>query len=440
MDLHVAQATRPLSGTLRVPGDKSVSHRSVLFGAMASGVSRPTGVLDSADVRSSIAAVRALGATVAVIAEHDGVLDLEIAGWGERGPMTPAHPVDCGNSGTTARLLTGILAGWPIDVTLVGDESLSSRPMGRVTTPLAEMGARFESAEGDRLPLRILGGNLQGIDYASPVASAQVKSAVLLAGVRAHGTTSVTEPAPSRDHTERLLPAFGVPVRAEESARRAEVTGPAAMRAFDVDVPGDPSSAAFFVVAAQMVPGSEVVLPDVCLNPTRIGMLRVLERMGADVTLTPGSSIGTEPVGTITARFTSQLTGTVVTAAEIPSLVDEVPLLALVATRASGTTRFEGVGELRVKESDRLRAIVEGLAAFGADVRSGDDWLEVTGSTAIACARVHSLGDHRLAMAWAIAALAAEGATTVEGFEATDVSYPGFLGALRSLGADVPAP
>lgn len=437
MDLTVLTATSPLSGTVRVPGDKSVSHRSVLFGAMAEGVSHAAGVLDSADVRASIAAVRALGARVEIMAERDGILDLEIAGWGERGPQPPDGTIDCGNSGTTARLLTGILAGWPIEVTLSGDESLSARPMGRVTGPLSEMGARFASAEGGRLPLHISGGGLRGIDYASPVASAQVKSAVLLAGVRAEGTTSVTEPAPSRDHTERLLPAFGVPVATDPAACRASVTGPAPLHAYGVAVPGDPSSAAFFVTAALLVPGSEVTLPDVCLNPTRVGFLRVLERMGADLTVAEGTAIGTEPVGTIVARHTPELRPTTITADEVPSLVDEIPVLALLATRARGVTCFTGVAELRVKESDRLEAIAHALAAFGAHVRTGPDWLEVSGPTVLTGATVPSLGDHRLAMAWAIAGLAASGATTVAGFEATDVSYPGFLGDLNALGAGI---
>jgi 3-phosphoshikimate 1-carboxyvinyltransferase len=438
MDLFLTPATTPLRGTVRVPGDKSISHRAVLFAAMAGGVSRLTGVLDSADVRSSLAAVRTLGASVEIAAECGGVLDLEITGWGERGPQPPAGPIDCGNSGTTARLLTGILAGWPIEGILAGDESLSARPMGRVTGPLSEMGARFESAKGGRLPLRISGGGLRGIEYASPVASAQVKSAVLLAGLRAAGTTTVTEPAPSRDHTERLLPAFGVPVATDPASRRASVTGPAVLRAHDVAVPGDPSSAAFFVAAALLVPGSEVTLPDVCLNATRVGFLRALERMGADVGAVPGTTIGAEPVGTITARYTPRLISTTITADEVPSLVDEIPVLALVATRAHGVTCFTGVAELRVKESDRLEAIARALSAFGAHVRTGPDWLEVSGVATLAGATVPSLGDHRLAMAWAVAGLAASGTTTVSGFDATDVSYPGFLGDLRLLGADVP--
>ena len=434
MDACITTATAPLSGTLRVPPDKSISHRAVLFAAMAEGVSRPTGVLDSADVRSTMSAVLALGARVEVVRSGGGSLDLEVEGWGERGPVAPSCPIDCGNSGTTARLLTGVLAGWPVEVTLTGDASLSARPMGRVTGPLGMMGARFESAHGGRLPLRISGRALRPLTYESPVASAQVKSAVLLAGLRAAGRTSVIEPAPSRDHTERLLPAFGVSVDVEPVTRRASVLGPVVPTAYDVVVPGDPSSAAFLVAAALLVPGSVVTLPGVGLNPTRVGFLRVLERMGAVVTVRPAALLGTEPVGELCVRHTPELAATVVGAGEVPTLIDELPVLALVAARARGTTRFEGVGELRVKESDRLSAICEGLALFGARVDAGQDWLAVTGPTALRGASVSSRHDHRLAMTWYLAGLIAAGSTRVSGFEIVAVSDPGFDADIRRLG------
>lgn len=435
MDVVVAPAAGPLQGSVRVPGDKSLSHRAVLLAAMAEGTSRPTGVLDSADVRSTIGAVRALGAEVRVLAEADTGLDLEVQGWGPAGPRTPSDPIDCGNSGTTSRLLMGVLAGWPIEATLTGDASLSLRPMRRVMDPLSIMGARFHSAEGGLLPVSVSGGALSAREYRSPVASAQVKSAVLLAGLRAPGTTTVIEPALSRDHTERLLPAFGVPVATGETDAGcwASVTGPAVLRAYDVAVPGDPSSAAFLLAAALLIAESDVIVANVCMNPTRIGFLNVLQRMGADIEVLDAAAIGAEPVGSLRARFTPALHATIITPAEVPALIDEIPILALVATRAKGTTRFEGVGELRVKETDRLAAVANGLGMLGATARTGDDWLEITGATPLVGTRLSSLGDHRLAMSWAVAGLAADGETAIEGFEAVHVSFPGFLDVLAGL-------
>lgn len=423
----------PLRGTIHVPGDKSLSHRAVLFSAMAEGVSSVSGVLDSADVRSTIAAVAALGARVDLSAAADGSLGGVIEGWGSRGPLSPAEPIDCGNSGTTARLLMGVLAGWPVTVTLTGDESLSARPMARVTAPLTEMGAAFSTSEGGRLPVTVHGRDgLHAIDYASPVASAQVKTAVLLAGLRASGMTSVTEPSLSRDHTERLLPAFGVTV-STNGRTRAGVLGQATPAAAEVAVPRDPSSAAFLAVAGATIPGSEIVLPGVSLNPTRLGFLAVLQRMNADVTVQPEPSAGAEPVGTITVRYGPPLHPTTVAGEEVPSLVDEVPVLALAAAQARGTTRFEGIGELRVKESDRLEAVHSGLAALGVTVRAGDDWLEVDGPAALGGARLDSLGDHRLAMTWALAGMIARDQVDVLAFDAVDVSYPAFAQDLTRL-------
>jgi 3-phosphoshikimate 1-carboxyvinyltransferase len=424
----------PLSGSVIVPGDKSLSHRGVLFAAMSQGTSHVTGVLDSEDVRASISAVRALGAAVDVSQGPDGSLSVTVAGWGARGPRHPAAAVECGNSGTTARLLLGILAGWEIEATLTGDASLSRRPMDRVIGPLSAMGARFSSQEGT-LPVTVRGGRLAPIEYESPVASAQVKTAVLLAGLRAEGRTSVSEPALSRDHTELLLPAFGVEVGRDRSSRTAWVEGPDTPRAADFAVPGDPSSAAFMIAAALLVPGSRVTLPGVALNPTRTGFLRVLERMGADLTIVRGRPAGSEPVGTVGVAHMAALHGTTVVAEEIPSLGDEVPVLALVATQAAGVTRFCGVSELRVKESDRLGAIVAGLGALGASVDVDGEDLLVQGPVRLTGARLDSRGDHRLAMVWALAGLAAEDAVTVDGFEAVNVSYPGFVRDLVRLGA-----
>ncbi len=424
----------PLRGTVRVPGDKSLSHRAVLFASMAEGRSHLSGVLASADVRSTINACRQLGARIHIEGEDCasfGVID--VVGWGTLGPSQPSGPVDCGNSGTTARLLMGVLAGWPVRVVLTGDESLSRRPMRRIADPLESMGASVETTPHGTLPATVQGSStLRPAHYASPVSSAQVKTAVLLAGLRATGHTRVTEPHLSRDHTERLLPAFGVAVETDP-APGASVYGPAHLKSADVAVPGDPSSAAFLVVAALLVPGSEVELPEVSLNPTRTGFLRVLERMGADVSSEETATFGLEPVGTIRAGYSPVMSGTVVTAEEVPSLVDEVPILALAAACASGTTRFEGVGELRVKESDRLAAIVDGLSAMGVVVRFGDDWLEVDGARQLTGAVLSSQGDHRLAMTWIVAAQVTHGQTEVQGVDAMAVSYPDFIRDLRGL-------
>ncbi|MBI5231386.1 MAG: 3-phosphoshikimate 1-carboxyvinyltransferase [Coriobacteriales bacterium] len=424
-------ASGPLRGRVLVPGDKSLSHRAVLFAAMAEGTSALTGVLDSADVRSTISAASSLGAEVEVTAAPDGTLDVTVTGWGAAGPVAPSAPIDCGNSGTTARLLLGVLAGWPITATLTGDESLSRRPMTRVTHPLETMGATF-TTDGGTLPVTVHGGDLHPISYGSPVGSAQVKTAILLAGLRADGRTEVLEPAPSRDHTELLLPAFGVDVGIESERHAAWVDGPASLTAASVVVPRDPSSAAFFAVAASIVPGSEVVIPGVALNPTRTGFLRVLQRMGADAAVLHTATSGAEPVGTITVKASS-LHGTVVRAEEVPSLVDEIPVLAVAAGLATGETRFEGVGELRVKESDRLAAIAEGLGALGVSVEAGEDTLVVRGLGKPGPAVLESLGDHRLAMTWAVAALAGSEPVEIERFEAVDVSYPAFADDLQRV-------
>jgi 3-phosphoshikimate 1-carboxyvinyltransferase len=304
--------------------------------------------------------------------------------------------------------------------------------MRRVTEPLESMGARVTTVDG-HLPVTITGGPLRAVRFDSPVASAQVKTAVLLAGIRADGVTVVTEPALSRDHSELLLPAFGVPVSCDYREIACELSGPAPMTAADFVVPGDPSSAAFLVAAAALVPGSDVVVSEVALNPTRLGFVRVLQRMGADVEVERARSIGAEPVGEITALFRLGLSATTVSAPEVPSLIDEVPVLAVVACAAHGTTRFDGVGELRVKESDRLAAIADGLKRLGAVVRTGEDWLEVDGPAHLHGGTLDSLGDHRLAMAWAVASLIAAGPVTVEGWEAVDVSYPRFAEDLASL-------
>lgn len=427
-------AAGPLRGQIRVPGDKSVSHRAVLFAAMSDGSCRLSGVLDSADVRSTMNAVRSLGAEISWEEAADG-LDVTVTGWGVRGPIGRHERIDCGNSGTTARLLMGILAGWQGTTVLDGDSSLRARPMSRVTGPLTSMGAEFETAEGGRLPVTVTGGALHALRYESPVASAQVKTAILLAGLRAEGRTTVYEPAPSRDHTERLLPAFGIGVGRDLHENACWVDGPATPMATDLAVPGDPSSAAFLAGAALLVSGSAIRLTDVALNPTRTGFVRVLQAMGGSIRIEDLRATGAEPVGTLVVEYAPRMHGVTVPADEVPSLIDEIPLLAVVASRARGTTRFEGVGELRVKESDRLTAIAEGLTALGIVVRAGEDWLEIDGSAALRPAALTSLGDHRLAMAWAVAGQAASGPVEVDGWDATDVSYPRFAADLEALSA-----
>lgn len=427
--------SRALVGTAFVPGDKSLSHRAVLFSAMAEGVTEISGVLDSADVRSTIQAVEALGARVDLKHAEDGSLFGTVEGWGESGPRSGSE-IDCGNSGTTTRLIMGVLAGWPVTVTLTGDASLSKRPMRRVTRPLEDMGARFAlNTQTWTLPIQVRGADqLEPLCYSSSVASAQVKSAILLAGLRANGCTRVSEPAQSRDHTERLLPAFGVEVEVDPSRHLASVCGPATLRgAGRVVVPRDPSSAAFLIAAALLVPGSRIELPGVSVNETRIGFLRVLQRMGGRIEIRPEPDAGNEPVGTIVVEHTPSLTAATVAAEEVPSLIDEGPILALVASQAEGISRFHGVAELRVKESDRLAAIISGLRALGAPAWAEGDDLLVPGPSRLRGDVLDSLGDHRLAMTWAVAGLIADHSVEVLRYEAVDVSYPGFAEDLERL-------
>lgn len=427
----------PLRGTVRVPGDKSISHRAVLLSAMAEGTSHLTGVLDSEDVRSSIQAVTDLGAHVSLEQQADGSLAGTVTGWGQEGPTQPDAPIDCGNSGTTARLLMGVLAPWPITVEITGDESLRGRPMRRITAPLMKMGARFEPAGQEHLPITETGcARLKAITYDAPMASAQLKTAVLLAGVFADGTTTLNEPAPSRNHTELMLPDYGVPTTA--GTRVAAVTGPAAMRACDMSVPGDPSSAAFLACAAVLTPNSRVTIQDVSLNPARIGFVRTLERMGADVSTVHAGQDGKEPFGSITAAYTERLRGCEVPPQHIASIVDEIPVLALVAAHARGVTVFREVGELRVKETNRLAAVVEGLAKLGVDAWEEGDDLCIEGDPDLTVPEglvMESHGDHRLAMTWALLGLTGSVPVAVERFDSVAVSYPTFLDDVKELSA-----
>ena len=426
---------RPLSGAVRVPGDKSISHRSVLFSAMAEGTSHVSGVLDSADVRSSIGAVRALGAEVNLEKRPDGSLAGDIRGWGGSGPSQPEGSIDCGNSGTTVRLLMGVLAPWDITVELTGDDSLRRRPMRRIAAPLELMGARFAPEGATTLPLSITGTRgLAAISYDSPVASAQLKTAILLAGIFAAGTTSVHEPAPSRNHTELMLPGFGVDV--EAAPGEASVAGGQSLHACDVDVPGDPSSAAFMACAAALRPDSAIDIENVSLNEARIGFARVLERMGADITLKPTGSAGEEPCGTISVSYVEHLRSCEVVGREIASLVDEIPVLALVAAHAEGTTVFREVEELRVKETDRLAAILEGLSNLGVRAWAEGDDLHIEGKPGLVVPEglvFDSLGDHRLAMTWSLVGFTGAHPVSIRDFEAVRVSYPGFRADIERL-------
>ena len=422
--LSVEGPAPPLRGRVRVPGDKSISHRALLLAALAGGTSWIEGLSDGDDVRRTREAVEALGAEVTE-ARRGG---LEVRG-GTGRLREPAHVLQVGNSGTAIRLLAGLCAGLPGLTVLEGDESIGRRPMDRVAVPLRQMGAGVDGREGGRLPpLVVRGGGLRGIDYALPVPSAQVKAAVLLAGLAAEGETVVREPAATRRHSEEMLAACGVDVAVDGLVVRLR---PSPVQPFGLTVPGDPSQAAFWVVAACVVPGSDVVVEDVYLGPGRAGFLDVLARMGADVEVDARSVEG-QLRGTLRARH-APLRGTEVAAAEIPGLVDEVPVLAVAAALAEGPTRFAGLAELRVKESDRVATLTSELAALGAGVEAGADWVVVTGRPRLEGGSVRSHGDHRIAMAMAVAGLAAAGATRIEGWDAVATSYPGFERHLRSL-------
>lgn len=425
----------PLDGAAKVPGDKSISHRAILFSAMAEGTSRLTGVLDSADVRSTIGAVRALGAEVALERQIDGSLAGGVTGWGAEGPKQPEGPIDCGNSGTTSRLLMGVLAPWDIRVEITGDESLSQRPMRRIFAPLMKMGVRFEPEQRENLPIVEVGNSeLKAITYDSPMASAQLKTAVLLAGLGAEGTTIINEPAISRNHTELMLPEFGV--RVESAFRRAEVTGPVVLQASEVDVPGDPSSAAFLICAALLKEGSAIQIENVSLNPGRVGFIRTLERMGAAIEVRYLTAEGKEPIGIIEAAYTPGLAGCEIPSQHIASEIDEIPVLALVAAHASGITVFRGVSELTKKESNRLEAIIEGLGKLGVDAWCENDDLFIEGQPDLSVPEglvFDSRKDHRLAMTWSLVGLCSDVPVDVVDFDCVRISFPQFLESLERL-------
>lgn len=422
----------PIRQEIVIPGDKSISHRSAMFAALAEGTSTITGFLESGDCLSTVNAMRALGTPI----ERTGPGTYVVRGTGGRF-TAPLADVDCGNSGTTMRLLSGILASQSFRTRLTGDLSLSKRPMGRIIKPLSSMGARFEAEGGEgKPPLVVEGGNLYPLAYEMPVASAQVKSAILLAGLSATGETSVVEPAACRDHTERMLQEFGVSLNLGEAdgngRRRIALKGPQRLTARDFAVPGDISSAAFWLVAASASKGSDVTMPGVGLNPTRTGILSVLRRMGAAIVTTGTDPAGAEPIGSL--RVTGgELHGTVMEGREIPNIIDELPVLAVAGALARGTTVIRDAGELRVKETDRIAAVAGNLRAMGARVTETGDGMVIEGGNPLRGARLQCFHDHRIAMAFAIAGLFAEGETVIEHVECVDTSYPTFGETLASV-------
>jgi 3-phosphoshikimate 1-carboxyvinyltransferase len=427
--LRIGRPRTGLRGTLTVPGDKSLAHRAALLAALAEGTTVVTGFPQGADALSTLGAVSALGA--AVDRRGDSV---RVTGRGLELGREGTVAIDCGNSGTTMRLTAGLAAGGGVTAVLDGDRSLRARPMERVAAPLRAMGATVETTAG-RAPVTVRGGGLRAVDWTLPVASAQVKSAVLLAGLRASGTTRVREPHPSRDHTERLLPAFGA--RVARGPTGADVEGGRPLRATSIALPGDVSSAAFLVVAALLVPGSELRLAGVGVNPTRTGFLGILARMGARVDVLDTREVAGEPRADLLVR-SARLRGTVVAPAEVPAAIDELPVLCVAAALAEGETTVSGAGELRVKESDRIAAL-EQLRLLGAAVEARPDGLVIrgTGGRALRGGRVHSGGDHRIAMAFAVAGLVADDGVDVVEPSSADVSFPGFFALLADLGAAV---
>jgi 3-phosphoshikimate 1-carboxyvinyltransferase len=410
-----------LVGHVAVPGDKSISHRAVLIGAIAEGETRVRGFGRAGDTQATIDAVRALGIDVDDVADDELVV---------HGSVLRPGMVDCANAGTLMRLLAGILAGRQGRFELRGDDSLSARPMERVAEPLRQMGAQIETTDG-HAPLVIEGSKLRAIDYALPVASAQVKSAILLAGLTAKGATTVVEPAPTRDHTELMLEAAGARVRRRQTSVTVEPTS--LLRLDEVDVPGDFSSAAPLLAAAALIPGGDITVHDLGLNPRRARLLDVLERMGARVSIFNRRKAGREPVGDVQVQH-DQLVATEISADEVPLLVDELPLIALLATQAHGETIVRGAAELRVKESDRIDAVAEGLRAVGAHLRAREDGWTITGvPTRFRGGRIDAHGDHRIAMLGAIAGLASSEGVEIEGAETVAISFPGFFDLVDSV-------
>ena len=430
LDWTSAPAGGPLHGDLTVPGDKSVSHRAIMLASLAEGVSHIRGFLEGGDTHATVRIFAQMGVRIEAPAPHRRI----VHGVGLHGLRTPADVLDCGNSGTAMRLLSGLLAGQAFDSILAGDASLSNRPMRRVTEPLTRMGATIATAQGGMPPLRIRGGQaLRGIDYTSPIASAQVKSALLLAGLYASGETAVSEPRPTRDYTERMLAAFGWPV--VSAPGRAALTGGHALRGCDVEVPADFSSAAFFIVAAILIPGSELVLRAVGLNPRRIGLLHVLRAMGADIAEENRYEAGGEPAADLVVRH-APLRGIEVPAEHVADMIDEFPILFVAAACAEGVTTIRGAGELRVKESDRIAVMAAGLRSLGVRIEETPDGAVIEGGR-LQGGSVDSHGDHRCAMAFTVAGAAADDNVTIRDCANIATSFPDFAELARAAGLKV---
>ena len=433
----ISRKTSGLKGRIKVPGDKSMSHRALIFGAIAIGETRIKGLLEAEDVVNTAKAMTALGA--GTFRDDEGVWHVQ--GVGVAGLHSPEQPLDFGNSGTGVRLALGLMATTPLIAQCIGDASLSKRPMGRVTKPLEAMGARFEAAEGSTLPLTLHGAkNAVPIIYTLPMPSAQVKSAVLLAGLNTPGRTTVIEPVATRDHTEHMLAAFGAKITVEErdGARYISVEGQHELMAQEVDIPGDPSSAAFPLVAALLSEGSDITIENIMLNPTRTGLIVTLIEMGAQIEIKNKRVSGGEEVGDLQVKA-SKLHGVRVPAARAPSMIDEYPILAVAACFAEGTTRMDGLEELRVKESDRLAAVEAGLQKNGVLTQSGPDWLEVSGGGAPGGGKVATHMDHRIAMAFLVMGLASRIHVSLDDSSFIATSFPDFIGLMNGMGARISA-
>ncbi|QTM99649.1 3-phosphoshikimate 1-carboxyvinyltransferase [Sediminibacillus dalangtanensis] len=422
-------AHSPLTGELAVPGDKSISHRAVIFGSLAEGVTEITNFLQGEDCLRTIDAFRAMGVHIEVNEEK-----IIVYGKGKDALQEPSQPINLGNSGTTARLLIGVLAGLPYHFVLYGDDSLSRRPMDRVTVPLKQMGAEIDGRTGGRLlPLAVRGGKLQSIDYEPPVKSAQVKSCVLLAGLQADGRTTVIEKTATRNHTETMLNGFGATL--DIKGERISINGGQKLKGTNVEVPGDISSAAFFAVAAALVPGSSLVLKRVGLNPTRTGILDVLTSMGAEITILDEKRNGGEAFGDIRIDY-APLKGTIIAGEVIPRLIDELPIVALLATQAEGETHIRNAEELRYKETDRIAAVAKTLQALGAKVEVTEDGMVIKGKTPLHGGTVDSYGDHRIGMMAGIASFVTDGPVTLNNPDCINISYPAFFEHLEKVTTD----
>lgn len=437
LTLTTAPAKSGLRGSIRVPGDKSMSHRAVMFSSLANGKSHITGLLEGEDVLATLNAFRAMG----VVADGPVKGALTVEGVGMRGLTAPDDDLDMGNSGTAMRLMTGILAAQNFASKLVGDESLSGRPMRRVTVPLSAMGARCATDENGCPPIHIRGvEGLEPIDYKLPMASAQIKSAVLLAGLYADGETSVTEPAPTRDHTERMLKAFGYDCETErlnDQASTIRLSGGGALTATDIDIPADISSAAFFIVAASIIPGSQLTLEHVCVNPTRTGIIDILKGMGADIRLLNPRAVGGEPVADIKVSYVG-LKGGEIDPQLVPLAIDEFPVICVAAACAEGQTIVSGAEELRHKESDRIASMVKGLRAVGVEVEERKDGMIVTGGKILG-GQVESFHDHRIAMSFAVAGGVSEQAIVINGADNVATSFPNFVDLATQVGLSIDA-